>query len=137
MRLATSYLFRDSYFVYMLLLLLSMCSSSTSNMAHTLLIALSFVAVVQALPSWSNAEVKQGATDVAKEYDYIVVGAGTAGTTVADRLSEDGKRKRSLVVSDRRSTSQKLYSWSNTVALPKTILSFHYVTLRHQNSCTT
>lgn len=136
MRLATSNLFRDNYFVYMLLLLLSMCSSSTSNMAHTLLIALSFVAVVQALPSWSNAEVKQGATDVAKEYDYIVVGAGTAGTTVADRLSEDGKRKRSLVVSDRRSTSQKLYSWSNTVALPKTILSCHYITLRHQNSCT-
>ena len=59
MRLATSNLFRDNYFVYMLLLLLSMCSSSTSNMAHTLLIALSFVAVVQALPSWSNAEVKQ------------------------------------------------------------------------------
>jgi FlaA1/EpsC-like NDP-sugar epimerase len=93
MRLATSNLFRDNYFVYMLLLLLSMCSSSTSNMAHTLLIALSFVAVVQALPSWSYAEVKRGATDVAKEYDYIVVGAGTAGTTVADRLSEDGKRK--------------------------------------------
>jgi hypothetical protein len=74
-------------------LLLSICSSLTSSMAHTLTITLGFLAVAQALPSWSYAEVKRGATDVAKEYDYIVVGAGTAGTTVADRLSEDGKRK--------------------------------------------
>jgi FlaA1/EpsC-like NDP-sugar epimerase len=90
-------------------LLSSMCSSSTSNMAHTLTIALGFLAVVQALPSWSNAEVKRGATDVTKEYDYIVVGAGTAGTTVADRLSEDGKRKQPPVLFDHCSTSPKLY----------------------------
>lgn len=71
-------------------------------MLHTLVLALGFLTIVQALPSWKNAEVKRGATDVATEYDYIVAGAGTAGTTVADRLSEDGKRKQLLVSSSLR-----------------------------------
>ncbi len=28
--------------------------------------------------------------DVDKEYDYIIIGGGTSGLTVADRLTEDG-----------------------------------------------
>ena len=31
--------------------------------------------------------------DVRSEYDYVVVGGGTAGLTVADRLTEDGRCK--------------------------------------------
>ncbi|KAF2629155.1 GMC oxidoreductase [Macroventuria anomochaeta] len=38
---------------------------------------------------WRSATVKRDVEDLAKEYDYIVVGAGTAGTTVADRLTEN------------------------------------------------
>lgn len=31
----------------------------------------------------------QRADDLSKEYDYVVVGAGASGLTVANRLSED------------------------------------------------
>lgn len=37
----------------------------------------------------SNAQVVSRAEDLLLEYDYVVVGAGASGLTVANRLSED------------------------------------------------
>jgi hypothetical protein len=37
------------------------------------------------------SEILTRGEDVHDEYDYIIVGGGTAGLTVADRLTEKGK----------------------------------------------
>lgn len=37
------------------------------------------------------AHVIRDASAPADEYDYVIVGGGTSGLTVADRLTEDGK----------------------------------------------
>lgn len=41
--------------------------------------------------SISHSHIYERAGDIKAEYDYIVVGGGTAGLTVADRLTESGK----------------------------------------------
>ncbi|PGH14019.1 hypothetical protein AJ79_03288 [Helicocarpus griseus UAMH5409] len=41
--------------------------------------------------AFRHANVLSRAGDIKEAYDYVVVGAGTSGLTVADRLTEDGK----------------------------------------------
>ncbi len=39
----------------------------------------------------TRATILSQIADVKSSYDYIVIGGGTSGLTVADRLTEDGK----------------------------------------------
>lgn len=51
------------------------------------------------------AKVFEGGRGVEEEYDYIIVGGGTAGLTVADRLTEDGESTVLVVEIGQLSTS--------------------------------
>jgi len=44
-----------------------------------------------ALPATAQSATVLHAKAVDPEYDYVIIGGGTAGLTVADRLTADGK----------------------------------------------
>lgn len=51
--------------------------------------------VASALPnSVFHAQHFTRSEDIETIYDYVIIGGGTAGLTVADRLAEDGKCER-------------------------------------------
>lgn len=55
-----------------------------------MLFQLGIIAIVSAHPSFANfAQVKRSVQELNEYYDYIIIGGGTAGLTVANRLTED------------------------------------------------
>lgn len=59
-----------------------------------LLSIFTFLDIVFALPrTLKYANIHSRAEALRDEYDYVIIGGGTAGCTVADRLTADGKCK--------------------------------------------
>jgi len=61
-----------------------------------LIAAACLVAELLARPTGYEARHFSSAEDIEASYDYIIVGGGTSGLTVADRLTQDGKCKKVL-----------------------------------------
>ena len=70
--------------------------SGTKTSALYWITAFSSLAVAWPQPA-INAHIRTDPAQLAaSEYDYIILGGGTSGLTVGDRLSEDGKRTERL-----------------------------------------
>ena len=60
-----------------------------SRLAELFLQLLLLSNTVSCYPSWRNAVHKRQSIELNATYDYVVIGGGQSGLTVADRLSED------------------------------------------------
>ena len=66
-------------------------------------------------PQVDKATVFSDAKDIADSYDYIIIGGGTSGLTVADRLTEDGKTTVLVVEYGEISTHLQNPRWNCTL----------------------
>jgi choline dehydrogenase len=68
-----------------------MGSTSFTSLVAVLLWGISLRSAYALPVTAGEARVLERASQVKDSYDYIIVGGGTSGLTVGDRLTEDGK----------------------------------------------
>jgi len=72
-------------------------ASSTLN-RYLLFVFLLVSHLALAIPSWPALDLQiRDAKNIKESYDYIIVGGGTAGLTIADRLTTSGKCLHNLI----------------------------------------
>jgi hypothetical protein len=85
------------------------CSFATMSIQYFLVATVALLAAVPAASASNSAEhVKRSLADIEKVYDYIIVGGGTSGLVVANRLTENANSMATLVYSASAEVREKL-----------------------------
>ena len=58
-----------------------------------------------------STKILKRADQILEAYDYVIAGGGTAGLTVGDRLSADGKSKLYCLLHDSQLTRSQILFW--------------------------
>jgi hypothetical protein len=88
-------------------------SSSSLGAVMLLLQLLRLAAIVHGHVARSTAQsaVSTRAEETQSQYDYVIVGGGTAGLTVADRLTESGKYSVLVIEYGELRTTPPCFPW--------------------------
>jgi choline dehydrogenase-like flavoprotein len=70
-----------------------------------------------------------------KKFDYVIVGAGSAGCAIANRLTEDSRVRVALLEAGPKDTSPLIHTPAGALAImcgPKSKLNWYYESIGHE-----